>query len=33
MDGYFFTGYKKSLIENDEVILAINIPFTSEVSL
>ncbi|XP_038073974.1 xanthine dehydrogenase/oxidase-like [Patiria miniata] len=30
MDGNFFTGYRKNIIGPNEVILAVNIPFTSE---
>ncbi|XP_022080344.1 xanthine dehydrogenase/oxidase-like [Acanthaster planci] len=30
MDGNFFTGYRKNVIGAEEVILAINVPFTSE---
>ncbi|XP_038045060.1 xanthine dehydrogenase/oxidase-like [Patiria miniata] len=30
MDGNFFTGYRKNVIKTDEIILAINVPFTSE---
>ncbi|XP_022094633.1 xanthine dehydrogenase/oxidase-like [Acanthaster planci] len=30
MDGNFFTGYRKSVIGKDEVIVTVDIPFTSE---
>ncbi|XP_022080496.1 xanthine dehydrogenase/oxidase-like isoform X2 [Acanthaster planci] len=30
MDGNFFTGYRKNAIRAEEVILAINVPFTTE---
>ncbi|XP_038045213.1 xanthine dehydrogenase/oxidase-like [Patiria miniata] len=30
MDGNFFTGYRKNVIKTDEIILAINVPFTCE---
>ncbi|XP_022086122.1 xanthine dehydrogenase/oxidase-like isoform X2 [Acanthaster planci] len=30
MDGNFFTGYRRNIIAPSEVILAVNIPFTSE---
>lgn len=28
LDGKFFVGYRKSVVESDEILLAINIPFT-----
>ena len=31
MDESFFTGYRKTRLDDDEVIIAILIPFTKEV--
>lgn len=32
MDGSFWVGYRRNIVKPDEILLAVNIPFTTQVS-